>query len=130
MGDENPGGVPEQLVVEDHGETNEDAGSEADIKGEDVDVVIGAPALPISGFELQGFIFSETIPWKGLDGQILSEGVVNTDRQPQCEFSNFHSSLAFGLMEYYGAHSNFPSASNQRAPLHEEDFVRLLCFSV
>ena len=29
------------------------------MEGEGVDVVLGAPALAISGFELQGFIFSE-----------------------------------------------------------------------
>ena len=59
MAMESPGGVPEQLVVGDHGETDEDAGREADIEGEDVDVVCGAPALAISGLESQGFIFSE-----------------------------------------------------------------------
>ena len=31
------------------------------IEGESVDVVFGAPALAISGFELQGFIFSEIV---------------------------------------------------------------------
>ena len=59
MGEESPGGVPEQPFVGDHGETDEDAGREADIEGEDVDVVCGAPALAISRFELQGFSFSE-----------------------------------------------------------------------
>ena len=78
MGEENPGRVPEQLVVEDHGETDEDAGREADIKGEDVDVFCGAPALVISGFELQGFNFSEVVHRKRLERQTLSEGVINT----------------------------------------------------
>ena len=55
----NPVGVLEKLVVGDHGETDEDAGKETHIEGEDVDVVCGAPALAISKFELQGFIFSE-----------------------------------------------------------------------
>ena len=99
MGRENLGGAAEQLVVSDHGKTDEDAGGEADIEGEGVDVVFGAPALLISGFELQGFIFSESVRWKGLDEQTLSEGVVNTARPPQCEFSNLHSSLAFSLLE-------------------------------
>ena len=99
MGKENPGGVPEQLLVEDHGGTNEDPGRETHNEGENVDVVCDAPALAISGFEFQDFIFSEIIRWKGLDGQILSEGVVNTARPPQCEFSNLHSSLVFGLLE-------------------------------
>ena len=61
---------------------------EVDIEGEDVDVVSGAPALGISGFELQGFIFSEIVQRKGLEGQTLSEGVFDTTRSPQCEFSN------------------------------------------
>ena len=59
MGDDNLGGVPEHLVVWDHDDTDEDAGREIHIEGEDVDVVCGAPALAISKFELQGFIFSE-----------------------------------------------------------------------
>ena len=60
MGTENPGGVLEELfVLGGHGETDENAGKEAQIEGEDVDVVCGAPALAISKFELQGFIFSE-----------------------------------------------------------------------
>ena len=57
MGEENPVGVPKQIVVEDHGKTDEDAGREADIEGEDVDVVCDAPALAISGFEFHGFSF-------------------------------------------------------------------------
>ena len=99
MGKDNPGGVPEQLVVEDHGETDEDAGTGADIEGEGVDVVFGALALAISWFELQGFNFSEVVHRKRPEGQFLSEGVVNTARPPQFEFSILHSSLAFGLLE-------------------------------
>ena len=34
----------------------------ADIEGEDVDVVCGAPALAISGFQYQGFTFSRIVP--------------------------------------------------------------------
>ena len=47
---ESPGGAPEQLVVGDHGKTDADAGREADIEGQDVDVVCCAPALVISWF--------------------------------------------------------------------------------
>ena len=47
MGEENPGGVLEQLVNRDHGETDEDAGREIHIDGEDVDIVCSAPALAI-----------------------------------------------------------------------------------
>ena len=84
---DSPGGVLEQLVVGDSGETDEDAGREADIEGEDVGVVCGALALAISGFKSEGFIFSEIVQTKGLVGQILSEGVVDNARPPQCEFS-------------------------------------------
>ena len=59
MGEESPGGVPEQIVVWDHDETDEDAGMEIHIEGKDVDVVCGAPALATSKFELQAFNFSE-----------------------------------------------------------------------
>ena len=58
-------------------ETDEDAGKEAHIEGEDVDVVCGAPGLAIIGFELQGFNFSEVVHRKRLEGQTLSEGVVS-----------------------------------------------------
>ena len=85
--------------VEDHGKTDENAGREADIKGEDVDVFCGAPALVISGFEFQDFICSEIVRRRGLVGQTLSKGVVKTTRPPQCEFSNLLSSLVFGLLE-------------------------------
>ena len=91
MGKENPGGVPEQLVAEDNDEIDEDTGREADIKGEDVDVVCGAPALAISGFQLQGFFFSEIVRRKRLEGQTLSEGVVDITQSPQCEFSNLQN---------------------------------------
>ena len=64
---------------------------EADIEGEDVDVVCGAPALAISGFKCQGFIFSEIFQRKGLEGQTLSEGVVGNARPPHCEFSNLQN---------------------------------------
>ena len=36
---------------------------------------------------------------KGLEGLSLSECVFDTARPPQCEFSNLHTSLAFGLLE-------------------------------
>ena len=64
MSKESPGGVPEKLVVGDRGETDENAGREADIESEDVDVVCGAPALAISGFKSHGFIFCEIVRGK------------------------------------------------------------------
>ena len=91
MGEESPGGVLEQLVIGDHGEIDEDAGRETHIEGEVVDVVCGALALAIFGFESPVFIFSETVRRKKLKGQTLSEGVVDTTRPPQCEFSNLQN---------------------------------------
>ena len=74
-------------------------GERADIEGEGIYVGFSAPALAISGFKLQGFIFSEIVRRKGLERQTSSEGVIGTARPPQCEFSNLHTSLAFGLLE-------------------------------
>ena len=74
----NPGAVLEKFVVGDHGETDEDAGKEAHIVGEGVDVDFGGSALPICGFELQIFIFSEIVRSRGLEGQTLSECVSDT----------------------------------------------------
>ena len=91
MSEESPSEVLEQLVVADHGKADEDAGWETHIEGEDVDVVSGTPTLAISGFELQGFIFSEIVRTKGLEGQTLSEGVFGTSRPPQCKFSNLQN---------------------------------------
>ena len=68
-------------------------GEKADIEGEGIDVVFSAPALAISGFELHGFIFSEIVRRKGLEGQTLSECVVDTARPPQCEFSNLQNTI-------------------------------------
>ena len=62
-------------------------------------VVFSAPALAISGFELHGFIFSEIVRRKRLERHTSSEGVIGTSRPLQCEFSNLHTSLAFGLLE-------------------------------
>ena len=36
---------------------------------------------------------------EGLERHTSSEGVIGTARPPQCEFSNLHTSLAFGLLE-------------------------------
>ena len=96
MGQESPDGVLEQVVAGDHDETDEDAGREADIKGEFDDVVCGASALAIYGLECQGFIFYEIVRRKGLEGQTLSEGVIDTARPPQCEFSFFQTISSSG----------------------------------
>ena len=97
---ESPVGAPEQLVVGDHGETDADTGREADIEGQDVDVVCGAPALAISWFECQRFIFSEIVRRNGVEGQTLSEVVIDTARPPQYEFSNLQSLPLIFLLEF------------------------------
>ena len=118
-------------MVGDHGETDEDAGMEADIEGEDVDVVCGAPALASSGFQLQGFIFSEIVRRKRLEGQTLSEGVFDTARPPQCEFSSLQNlSLTFYSEIRAGRSKNSVRLVMPCALKLEDDFMRLLCFSV
>ena len=62
MGEEGPVGVAEQLVVWDHGETDEDAGRDIHIEGEVVDVVCGAPALAIFQVWVAGFRFLRNCP--------------------------------------------------------------------
>ena len=76
-------------------------GREADIEGEDVDVVCGVPALAISGFELQGFILSENVRRKELEGQTLSIGVVDTAGSPQGEFSKLQNLPLTFLLEFF-----------------------------
>ena len=100
MGKKSPEGVPQQLVSGDHGKTDEDAGREAEIEGEDVDILCGAPALAICGFELRSFIFSETVRRKRLEGQTLSEGAVDTARLPQYEFSNLQNLPLTFLLDF------------------------------
>ena len=46
-----------------------------------------------------GFHFLRNFPGRRLEGLTLSECVFDTDRPPQCDFLNLHTSLAFGLLE-------------------------------
>ena len=78
---------------------------EADIEGEDVDVVCGAPALAISGFESHGFIFSEIFRRKGLKGHTFAERVVDTAQSPECEFSNLQKIPLTFLLEFFAGQS-------------------------
>ena len=55
------------------------------------DVVGGAPALAISGFESEGYTLSEIVRGKRIEIQILSEGVVDTTRSPQFEILNLRN---------------------------------------
>ena len=132
MGEEILGGVPEQIVFSDLGQTDGKAGREVDIEDEDDNVVCGTPALAISGFESQGFIFSEIVRRKRLEGHTLSFDVfVDTARPPQCEFSNLQSlPLIFYLDFLAGRSWNSIRLVMSRALKPEDEFVRLFFFSV
>ena len=61
----------------------------------------------------------------------MSEGVVDTSHLPQCEFSNpHHLPLAFLLEFFAGQSLNSIGLVMLRALEQEDDFVRLLRFSV
>ena len=82
-GEESPGGVLEQLGCRGDSVSDTEAVTEVEIKGEFNYVVAGARALVAPGFELYGFIFSEIVRRKGLEGQNLSEAVFDPTRLSQ-----------------------------------------------
>ena len=92
-------GLLEQLVVGDHGETDEDAGKKQTSKVRVSMLFLVLPRWRSPGLSCRVFNFSEIVRRKGMEGQTSSEGVIGTARPPQCEFSNIHTSLAFGLLE-------------------------------
>ena len=99
MYEESPCGVPEHLV-RDRGVSHEEAGTEADIEDDNVDFVGGPPALAISGFDSEEFVFSEIVRRKRLERQTLSEGVVDSASLPQPEFSKLqHLPLTFNYLD-------------------------------
>ena len=110
-----------------------EAGTEADVEDEDenVDVVDGVYGVGVSGYESEGFTLSEILRRKRLAEKNVSEGVVDTAHHPQCEFSNLQNLPLTFLLDFLCC----PSLSSirlvvLRALKHEDDFVRLLCFSV
>ena len=89
-GEESPVGGPEG-PIEVGGVCETEAGTEADLDGEDedVDVVGGVDEVGVSGYESEGFTLSEILRRKRLEKKVC-EGVVDTAHLPQCEFSNLH----------------------------------------
>ena len=109
-----------------------EAGTEADAEDEDedVDVVGSVDEVGLSGYESEGFTLSEIRRRKRF-GKNVSEGVVDTAHLPQCDFSNLHrlpSALFIGI--FAGQSMNSIWLVLLRALEYEDDFVRLLCFSV
>ena len=64
-------------------------GADAEDDDEDAGVVGGVDEVGISGYESEGFTFSETLRRKRLKKNV-SEGVIDAAHLPQCEFSNLH----------------------------------------
>ena len=130
-GDESPVGGPEG-PIEVGGVSETEAGTEADVEDEDedVDVVGGVDEVGVSGYESEGFTLSEILRRKILEKRV-SDGVVDTAHLPQCELSNLHQLPLALLLEFFAGQSmNSIGLVILRALKHEDDFVRLLCFSV
>ena len=94
----NPGEVLEKLVVGDHGETDEDAGKRQTSKVRVSMLFLVLPRWRSPGWSCR-VSFSKKFSGKWTGGTDLSECVFDTARPQQCEFSNLHTSLAFGLLE-------------------------------
>ena len=61
----------------------------------------------------------------------MSEGVIDTAHLPHCEFAHLqHLPLTFLLEFFAGQLLNSFRLVVLRALNHEDDFLRLLCFSV
>ena len=90
-------GDPEGLI-EESGVCETEAGAEADVEDEDVDVVGGVDDVGVSGYESEGFTLSKILCRKRLAKNNVSEGVVETAHLPQFDFSNLqHLTLVFIL---------------------------------
>ena len=131
MGEKTLSGIPEELVFGDLGETYEQEGTEAYIEDEGVDAVYGAPSLVISGFESKGFSFSDKFQRKRPKGQTLSEGVADTTRPQQCEFSILQDlPITFQLEIFPGRSYKSVRLVMRRTTKPENDFVGLFSFCV
>ena len=130
-GEESVVGGPEG-PIEVGGVCETEAGTEADVEDEDedIDIVGGVDEVGASGYESEGFRLSEILRRKRLEKKV-SGGVIDTAHLPQCEFSNLHRlPLALLFRIFAGQSINFIWLVLLRALEHEDDFVRLLCFSV
>ena len=120
-GEESPVGGPEG-PTEVSGVCETEAGTEADLEDEDVDVVGGVDEVGVSGYKSEGFMLSEILRRKRLAKKNVAEDVIDTAHPPQCEFPN---------LQYLAL--TFPLEIRSvvlRALKHQDGFVRFLCFSV
>ena len=77
-----------------------EAGTEADVADEDVDVVGGVDEVGVSGYESEGFTVSEILRRQKLTKKSVFEVVVDTAHLPHCEFSKLqHLPFTF-LIEF------------------------------
>ena len=132
-GEECPVGGLER-PVEVGGMCEAEAGTEVDAEDEDeyVDVVGGVDEGGLSGDESEGFTLSEILRRKRL-GRSVSERVIDTAHLPQCEFSNLHRlplASCFRIPLLASHWILFWASFAARALEYEDDFVRVLCFSV
>ena len=63
-----------------------EAGTEADVEDEEVDVVDGIDEAGVSGYESEGFTLSEVLRRKRLAKKSVSKFAVDTCHLPECEF--------------------------------------------
>ena len=75
-----------ELPVEDVCEA--EAGTGADVKEEDVNIVGGVADVGFRGGEFEGFTVSAFLRGKRLSERSVSESAVNNSHLPQCVFSN------------------------------------------
>ena len=86
-GEESPVGSPEWPT--DAGGTCEtEAGTEAAVEDEEVDVVVGVDEVGVSAYQSEGFTLSKILGPKRLHKKNVSEVAVDTPHLPKCEFSN------------------------------------------
>ena len=112
-------------------ETEADTEADAEDEDKDVDVVGGVDEVGLPGYESEGFTLSEILRRKRL-GKNVSEGVVDTAHLPQCEFSSLHRILLALLfrISLLASQCILFGLVLLRALEYEDDFVKLLCFSV
>ena len=119
--------------IEVGGACETEAGTEEDVEDEDedVDVVGGVDEDGVSGSESECFTLTEILRRRRLPKRNVSQGVVDTTHLPQCEFSKLQRLPLTLLLEFFAGQSlNSIRLVVLRALEHEDDFARLLCFSV
>ena len=94
-------------------------------------VAFGVDEVVVSGCKFEGFTLSEILRLARIAKKNVSEGVVDTVHIPQCEFAIIHHLPLTFLQKFFAGRSmNSVGLVVLRALKHEDDFVRLLCFSV